>query len=91
MTAPAAAVKVMEVLFAGTVTVAGTVRIGALLERAMDVSVAGAFESVTVHPVLAFAASEAAWQTREVTCAGADRDSGADTVVPFKVALTVAD
>ena len=34
MTAPAVAVKAIDALFAGTVTVAGTVRIGALLERA---------------------------------------------------------
>jgi hypothetical protein len=84
-------VKVAEVALAATLTEAGMVkRVGALLASVTTVLTVAAFDSVTVHVVLALEARLAAPHCRveRVTEATNDRVTVLDE--PFSVAVIVA-
>src|SRR5271156_4593535 len=92
VTVPAVAVKVVEVLLAGTVTDAETGSAALLLESATVLPPAGAASfSVIVQVVETPEFRLVGLQARADTVAGSIRLNVASCMVPFKIAVTVAD
>jgi hypothetical protein len=87
------AVNVAVVALAATVTVAGTASTaGTLSDSATTVPPEGAaFESVTVHDVLALEATVVGTHCSDVTRIGASKEIVAVVDVPLREAETVAD
>ena len=85
------ALNVAEVAPAATITDAGTVSGARLLDRATVVAAAAAEARVTVQWLDALLDSVEGVQTRDVSCPVTLKFSVALCVIPFKVALIVAD
>jgi hypothetical protein len=87
---PVVAVKVAEVVLAGTLTEEGTVTDGTLLESATTQLPTEDLDRVTVQVVLALEARLAAAHCKAERVAGATRERVADVEEPFSVAVRVA-
>src|SRR4029077_18044043 len=91
VTVPAVAIKEAEVEVAGTMTEAGTVKVGLLEASETAVPPAGAaLDNVTVQEVLAFEARLEAVHVREDRLTGASKEIVTGDEVPFRDAVTVA-
>jgi len=87
---PVVAVKVAVVAPAATVTDAGTVSRALLSDTVTVVAAVGAFDSVTVHVLLAEEFRLVGVQANDVSVTGATRLMVAVCDTPFRVAVTVA-
>jgi len=91
VTVPTVAVKVVEVLVAGTVTDAGTVSAGLLLESATALPPVGAASlRVTVQVVAAPELTLLGLHAKTETTAGSIKLNVVLCEAPFKVAVTIA-